>query len=155
MNFFELLRIALLALAVPVLIAVSITDIRERRIPNKIMFPAIITAFICALALPERWMLLLGGLIGLVMLLIPTIIYGLAKAGGGDIKLALFLGLVLGYPLIIPALLIAFLSAGLFAAIGIVTVRMTRHATLAFGPFLALGGIVAAVGGYLLQWGVL
>jgi Flp pilus assembly protein protease CpaA len=125
-----------------VLVYVSITDIRERRIPNKVMFPALALAFTFALLRPERWSLLLGGLLAGGLLLLPTLIYGLEKAGGGDIKLGLFIGLVLGWPLVLPALVLAFLSATLFALGGMLVRRISRRSVIAFGPFLALGGLV-------------
>ena len=132
----------LMLAAALVLVYVSITDIRERRIPNKVMFPALALAFTFALLRPERWSLLLGGLLAGGLLLLPTLIYGLEKAGGGDIKLGLFIGLVLGWPLVLPALVLAFLSATLFALGGMLVRRISRRSVIAFGPFLALGGLV-------------
>jgi Flp pilus assembly protein protease CpaA len=133
---------ALMAAAAVVLVYVSITDIRERRIPNAVMFPALAVAFAVALARPERWSLLLGGLLAGGLLLLPTLIYGLEKAGGGDIKLGLFIGLVLGWPSVLPALMLAFCTAALFAVGGIALRRLSRQSVIAFGPFLAFGGLI-------------
>jgi Flp pilus assembly protein protease CpaA len=133
----------LMLAAALVLVYVSITDIRERRIPNKVMFPALALAFVLALLRDERWSLLLGGLLAGGLLLLPTLIYGLEKAGGGDVKLGLFIGLVLGWPLVLPALILAFLSATVFAIGGMLARRISRRSVIAFGPFLALGGLVA------------
>jgi len=135
--------------AAAVLVYVSITDIRERRIPNKVMFPALAVALLVALARPERWSLLLGGLLAGGLLLIPALIYGVAKAGGGDVKLALFIGLVLGWPEVFPALLIAFVSATLFALGGMLFRRLSRKSLIAFGPFLAFGGLVVGLSALL------
>ena len=132
-----------------VLIAVSITDIRERRIPNAIMFPALAIALIVALSSPARWSYLAGGLFAGLLLLIPTFIYGLERAGGGDVKLAAFIGLILGWPAIIPALLCAFAGASLFAFGGMIARRLTLRSSIAFGPFLAFGGLVVGVLGLL------
>jgi Flp pilus assembly protein protease CpaA len=138
----QYLNTIFLLTAAAILLYVSITDIRERRIPNRVMFPALAVALCVALVHPERWALLLGGLIAGGLLLLPTFIYGFEKAGGGDVKLALFIGLVLGWPAILPALMLAFLSATLFAAGGILMRRLSRRSVIAFGPFLALGGLV-------------
>lgn len=145
------LNLALLLAAAGVLVYVSITDIRERRIPNNVMFPAIGIALLAAMARPERGELLLGGLIAGGLLLLPTLIYGLEKAGGGDVKLALFVGLVLGWPAVLPALMIAFVSAALFAVGGVLLRKLSRRSVIAFGPFLALGGLVA---GALMAFGL-
>ena len=139
MNYLEL---ALIVFSAFVLVYVSITDIRERRIPNHIMFPALGIALAVALARPERWSLLLGGLIAGTLFLIPILTYGLGKAGGGDMKLGMFIGLVLGWPSIFLALLIAFVSAASFVVFGVALRRIKLRSVIAFGPFLAFGGIV-------------
>jgi leader peptidase (prepilin peptidase)/N-methyltransferase len=136
------LNAILLSAAAAVLVYVSITDIRERRIPNRVMLPALAVALLAALARPDRWPLLLGGLIAGGLLLLPTFLYGLEKAGGGDVKLGLFVGLILGWPAIIPALMLAFIGAALFALGGVLLHKISRHSVIAFGPFLAFGGLV-------------
>jgi prepilin signal peptidase PulO-like enzyme (type II secretory pathway) len=133
----------LVGAAVAVLVIVSITDIRTRRIPNMVMFPALGVALVAALARPEWSALLLGGLVAGGLLLLPTLIYGLERAGGGDVKLGLFIGLVLGWPTVLLALFVAFASAALFAVSGMLLRRLSRRSVIAFGPFLALGGLVA------------
>jgi|YNPMSStandDraft_1061717.scaffolds.fasta_scaffold11236_3 Flp pilus assembly protein protease CpaA len=138
----QYVTLTLMLAAAVVLVYVSITDIRERRIPNRVMFPALLTALLVALARPERWSLILGGLAAGALLVLPTLIYGLEKAGGGDVKLGLFIGLVLGWPAIIPALALAFVSATLFAAVGMLLRRLSWRSVIAFGPFLSLGGLL-------------
>ena len=63
--------------------------------------------------------------------------------GGGDLKLGIFLGLVLAFPNILVALMLAFISGSI---IGIALLLMGKKQfgqTIPFGPFLTLGGIVA------------
>lgn len=145
MQYLQMLQLLLMCATTGVLVYVSITDIRSRRIPNNVMFPALAVAWVAAIAQPERGTLLLGGLIAGGLLLLPTLIYGLDKAGGGDVKLGLFIGLVVGWPNVVTALLIAFVSAALFAVGGMVLRRLSRRSVIAFGPFLAFGGLVALV----------
>jgi leader peptidase (prepilin peptidase) / N-methyltransferase len=67
--------------------------------------------------------------------------------GMGDVKLAGVMGLYLGGA-VVPALLIAFLFGSLAGAILAVRQGVAlRRKTLAFGPFLALGGAVGLVAG--------
>ncbi|MGQ9482260.1 prepilin peptidase [Chloroflexus sp.] len=106
------------------------------------MFPALLTALLIALARPERGSLILDGLVAGTLLVLPTLIYGLERAGGGDVKLRLFIGLVLGWPAIIPALALAFVSATLFAAVVMLLHRLSWRSVIAFGPFLSLGGLL-------------
>jgi len=64
--------------------------------------------------------------------------------GFGDVKLAFVLGLLLGFPLIVVALYVAFLTG---AALSIILVmwkkKSFKKSTIPFGPFLVLGAIMA------------
>lgn len=145
MQSAQVLNLVTILLAAPVLVYVSITDLRSRRIPNAVMFPALLVALIVAVLRPERGSFLLGGLLAGGLFLLPVLVYGLERAGGGDVKLALFLGLILGWPGIIPALLLACLSALAVAGGAILLGRLSLRSVIAFGPFLALGGLVVGI----------
>ena len=57
--------------------------------------------------------------------------------GLGDVKFAFLMGLVLGWPRVIAALYVAFLSGALVALFLVATKRKQFGQTLPFGPFLA------------------
>ncbi|MEK7592269.1 MAG: prepilin peptidase [Patescibacteria group bacterium] len=59
--------------------------------------------------------------------------------GFGDVKLACVMGLLLGYPKIIVALYIAFLTGALYGVILILGKKKTLKSAVAFGPFLLFG----------------
>jgi leader peptidase (prepilin peptidase)/N-methyltransferase len=136
------------------LVAVTVTDLERRIIPNKILAVSALIGLALALAtdpagVPERLIAALaaGGLLFLAALAYPR------GMGMGDVKLIALMGLYLGSS-VAPAMLIA-LAAG--SVVGIV--MMARHGAAArkhaipFGPFLALGGIVALlVGPELIDW---
>ena len=56
--------------------------------------------------------------------------------GLGDVKLAFLMGLLLGYPKVIIALYLAFLTGALVGVILILTKKADRRSQIAFGPFL-------------------
>ena len=63
--------------------------------------------------------------------------------GGGDLKLGVFLGLALGFPNAILALLLAFFLGSLVGT-GLILIRKKHFGqTIPFGPFLALGSLCA------------
>ncbi len=63
--------------------------------------------------------------------------------GFGDVKLALALGLFLGFPLIIVGLYAAFLTGSLVSLILVAMgLKKMRGGTIAFGPFLSIGAFV-------------
>jgi leader peptidase (prepilin peptidase)/N-methyltransferase len=80
----------------------------------------------------------------------------LAYPGGmgmGDVKLAFLLGVVLGRTVPV-ALLLGMLAALVPAAVlGMKHGRAARKMAIPFGPFLALGGVVALFAGHaVLDW---
>ena len=73
--------------------------------------------------------------------------------GGGDIKLAAFMGLFLGPRLVGLALFLAFLVGGLVGIALLVSGKKGRKDAVPFGPYLALGGVLALLqGGNIISW---
>lgn len=132
---------------VPVLVACAVIDLERRIIPNRITGPAAVLALALGLALdpsgePKRllWTGIAGGFLLVAALINP------AGLGMGDVKLLAVMGLFLGAPVIIALLfaLISSLGAGVLIARRH-GVRAARKTQLPFGPYLALGGIFAAL----------
>jgi leader peptidase (prepilin peptidase) / N-methyltransferase len=131
-----------------VLIAVAAIDLDLQVIPNKIVYPAAVWGLVSAalIRLSDLPALLAWGAGAFLFLLVAALVYP-GGMGMGDVKLAGVMGLYLGSS-VLPALLVAFLSGSL---VGITL--MARHGANArkmgvpFGPFLALGGIVALLVG--------
>jgi leader peptidase (prepilin peptidase)/N-methyltransferase len=134
-----------LGLFAAVLVALAVIDLRTRRLPNVIVLPsaAIVLAAHIALA-PDRtleWVF--AALASFLFFLVAHIAYP-AGLGMGDVKLALLLGAALGWA-VAGALLIGLLVAGLAGtAVMLHEGWGGRKRTLPLGPFLALGGILAA-----------
>jgi leader peptidase (prepilin peptidase)/N-methyltransferase len=61
--------------------------------------------------------------------------------GFGDVKLAFLLGLILGYPKIVAALYIAFLTGAVVGVILIFRGKKSLKSKIAFGPFMILGAV--------------
>jgi leader peptidase (prepilin peptidase)/N-methyltransferase len=129
-----------------VLIGLSVVDIEQRRLPNRVVLPAAVTMLAVQTALsPGRapeWALAAVG--AALLLLLPLAVFPGAM-GMGDVKLALFLGAGLGATVAM-ALVLAFMSAGVFA-LALVAHRGidARRQTIAFGPFLAAGAIATVL----------
>ena len=63
--------------------------------------------------------------------------------GFGDVKLAIFMGLFLGYPKIIVAFYVAFVVGAIISLVLIISKKATRKTQIPFGPFLILGTFIA------------
>jgi leader peptidase (prepilin peptidase) / N-methyltransferase len=130
------------------LVAAAETDLEHRIIPNRLMAPAAVAAVaLWAIAdpgrLPEN---LIAGAAAGGFLLVTAIAYP-AGMGMGDVKLAGVMGLFLGKS-VGPALFIGF-AAGAVVGIAIVIARgpKARKQGVPFGPFLAVGGVIALLWG--------
>jgi leader peptidase (prepilin peptidase)/N-methyltransferase len=135
------------------LAAITLTDLEQRIIPNKILLVGAILCLAIAVptdlsSLPERLIAAAtaGGLFFLVVLAYPK------GMGLGDVKLAATMGLFLGWA-VAPAILV-----GLFTGSIVGVALIARHGAEArkmaipFGPFLALGGVVGVlVGNHLID----
>jgi leader peptidase (prepilin peptidase)/N-methyltransferase len=123
------------------LVAVSVTDLELRIIPNRIVLPAAAIVLVAQTALDPSPEWALGALAASLFLFLAALAYP-AGMGMGDVKLALLLGAMLGGTLPV-AMMIA-----MFAALIPAAVLLARHGSAArkmgipFGPFLALGGAV-------------
>jgi len=136
-------EIALGLVFVTMLMAITLTDLDRRIIPNRVLLVASVAAVaIVAIgdpgSFPERAiaMAVAGGAFFLAALAYPK------GMGLGDVKLAAVMGLFLGRN-VAPALIVALL-AGSFVGIAIIAREgaAARKQALPFGPFLALGGVI-------------
>lgn len=136
------------------LIVIGVIDLEHHRVLNGLTYPAIALALAAAAVTPGRGLLslLLGGLIGGGALLLLALVSPRAM-GFGDVKLSFFLGLVLGYPLVVVGLFLAFVVGGLVSLGQLAAGKVRRGDAVAFGPYLALAGFAALLyGDRLLTW---
>lgn len=141
-------RFAIAAVFLGSLSLLSVIDIAERRLPNRIVLPAFVTVLAGQTMLfPDRaleWILASVGASLVLLLLHLAYPRGL---GLGDVKLALLLGAGLGGA-VLTGLLVGTFAAAAFALLLLVRSRgAARHAAMPFGPFLAFGALVALLGG--------
>jgi leader peptidase (prepilin peptidase)/N-methyltransferase len=145
-------RAALVAPFLAVLLACALIDARHRVIPNRIVYPSLIVFAVAVAVLSVvgsgisaltavLGLLALGGGLLLVAIIAP---HGM---GMGDVKLAALMGLVLGalgWRYVGVSVLIAILAGGVGAIVALLA-GGSRKDTIPFGPYLAGGGIVAAL----------
>lgn len=134
-------------------IVIVFSDLKYNIIPDKIVIPAIIISFLYLLIVNSPLLIsyLLSALGSFAFFLMLFLITKGKGMGFGDVKLSFLLGLVLGFPKIILALYLAFLTG---AAIGIILIlwkkKRTIKDTIPFGPFLILGTLVSLFLGELI-----
>jgi leader peptidase (prepilin peptidase) / N-methyltransferase len=139
------LGVVLILLVVPA----ALIDLEHRIIPNRITAVGAVLALAIGLTLdpagePER---LIAGAGAGGFLLLAALAYP-GGMGMGDVKLAAVMGLFLGRA-VAPAVMLALLAGVLVGAVVIVRKGSPegRKTAIPFGPFLALGAIVAVYAG--------
>lgn len=138
--------VSLLYAAVFLLIAAI--DLEHRLVLNAVVFPAIVAAPVAALV----WGLsppsiLAGGLVEFGFFLVMALATRGAAIGGGDVKLALFLGLIAGFPGVITALFVTALASGAVSLALILLRLKSRRDYIPYAPFMLAGTAVALLWG--------
>jgi leader peptidase (prepilin peptidase) / N-methyltransferase len=134
------------------LVAQTWIDLRTQRLPREITYVGMIIGGV-ALAVaavvigePERiWMAALGAVIALVTM---WAIFALSRGGmgEGDVRLAPLLGMYLGWlnpGIVLPGLFFGFIAGAVYGVVMMGLDRAGRRTAVPFGPFLALGTVVA------------
>jgi leader peptidase (prepilin peptidase) / N-methyltransferase len=128
-----------------VLVQVIFFDFEHRLILDRVMFPSMALALIVSLFNHPWWAGIATGLVaGLLFLLLALVGSAIFKAealGFGDVKLALFMGLLLGPLPTIQALFYGVLLAGV-VSVGYIVWHRSMKGTIAYGPYLAAGALI-------------
>lgn len=142
---------ALFALASPLL---AYIDLRERRLPDLItlpLAPLVVIALAVGAMLSGRWHMLGAGLLGaagLTLAFFVLFVFARGAFGFGDVKLGLSMGACLGalgaFP-VIAAVFFGMLLAMLVAIVLMVAGRANWKSSLALGPYLIVGTLVALI----------
>jgi leader peptidase (prepilin peptidase)/N-methyltransferase len=139
-----------------VLVQVIFFDFEHHLILDRVLFPAMAAALLIAIfgkpfwpgipAFGKTWVDaivigLVAGLLFLAIALLGAAIFKAEALGFGDVKLAFFMGLLLGWPATFTAVFYGAVLAGVGAIAFIVTHRSAKG-TIAYGPYLAAGALV-------------
>jgi leader peptidase (prepilin peptidase)/N-methyltransferase len=146
---FQLL--ALRSVFVIVLVQVIFFDFEHRLILDRVMFPSMAAALLLSLT-GDPWFSghdwwhgiasgLGAGLLFLLIALVGAAIFKTEALGFGDVKLALFMGLLLGPLPTVQALFYGVVLAGA-VSIGYIVWRRSMKGTIAYGPYLACGALI-------------
>lgn len=136
-------------------------DLRWYLLPDRVTFPLIalgFTAFLVREAVPFEPVRIV---IEFVLALVPIagfyyVLHVISRGewvGFGDVKLGIFMGLALGWPLALVTLIIANLLACIVTIPGLLTKKLSRTSKVPFGPFLIAGFIASGLcGPSIIKW---
>jgi len=150
-NFQSLLVTSYWLLVACFLIIIFVYDFKHYLIPDKIIYPAITIAFLYnifysyfILHTSDFIFHTLFAALGAAAFFLLIVLFSKGKwMGIGDVKLAFFMGLFLGFPNILIALFLAFL-VGAIIGLGLIALgKKTLKSEVPFGPFLVIGTFIA------------
>lgn len=123
-------------------VLIAVIDLRIYIIPNELVLFVLVTGILFQIQYFGFRSLLTACSAMFAMIMLFTVAAGIAgagKVGAGDIKLAGAMGLVLGYPNIMTALIVMSAALVLYSVIGLITRKLTLHSMFAFAPFMMSG----------------
>lgn len=132
------------------LIVIGFIDFKTKYVYNSTVVLGVVSGILFAVlewmetkSIP--WNYIAGAFIGFgIIYLIVILTRGM---GEGDIDIALICGLFLGIKGILVTLFLAIILGGIVATIILIFKLKERKAEIAFGPYLAIGGIIACLYG--------
>lgn len=128
----------------------ALYDAQWYELPNKVMHPALIVAFVYYVLRFEAADSLLQLAVAIVAAMLFYALWWLSDGklmGGADSKLVLLMGLVLSPPLLAMALALGFMLGGVGAAVLLHGKRKGLDDQMPFGPYLIAGLIIAQLFG--------
>ena len=136
-------RAAVGAFFAAVLVVLAAIDLQRRLIPNVIVLPTLGLVLAAQIALdPDRtveWVIASVG--AALFFFIPLLVYPTGM-GMGDVKLAALLGAALGES-VIGAVVVGLFTAAAFGLLILLREGLrSRKKAIAYGPFLAFGGLL-------------
>jgi leader peptidase (prepilin peptidase)/N-methyltransferase len=148
-RFGETPALAVAALFTAAMIVITFIDLDHLIIPDVISLPGIVIGFLLALlGLGPSWQDSLAGILvgGGFLWVVAEGYYrltGREGMGGGDIKLLGMIGAFLGWQSVFLVLLLSSISGSVFGGALMLLRGADSKVAIPFGPFLALGGMIA------------
>jgi leader peptidase (prepilin peptidase)/N-methyltransferase len=147
-------RFVFCALYTTIFVLIAVTDMERRLILNVVTIPAMALAIIGSFftghigwkSAPAGWCVA-GYVILMAIVLLGNWLVGPGAMGGGDVKLAAFIGLVTGFPLVLEALLLGILIGGVVSLLLLLMRLRSLRDPIPYGPFLIVGGWVTMIWG--------
>lgn len=164
-DFYQAMVLAKVLLALSVLIVVFVVDLERYLILDIVLMVGAAAVLLCNFILNVShkiplWSLtgnFAGGLLAALLCPLPFFLLWYISAGKwmgfGDVKLAIFLGLVLPWPLWPLGLMLSVFLGGAAGLALLATGKKSLKSQIPFGTFLSLGSVLALFyGQYILRW---
>lgn len=147
---FSILQLLRAWFFISVMIIIFVYDLKKYLILDRVIYPAIVIAI---LSMPVFlngkldqnifWGIFLAAILGGGFFLFQYLVSRGRWVGGGDVKMGVLMGLVLGFNGLLIALFFAYILGAIISLFLMAIKRKTIKDALPFGPFLASGTIIS------------
>ncbi len=160
------LELGMFLVYICLLIIIFFIDLENQLVLDRVTYPGMAIAFAFSFFRPEVktfsffWPVLgvesalLGGAIGAaiytIIIKITRVIYGRDAMGWGDMKMAALIGLMVGFPLVIEALLLSWIAGGVVAVFWLVLRLKRRKDMMPAATFMAVATMVSLIWGQVI-----
>jgi len=136
------------------LIVIFVYDFKYYLILDKVVWPGIILAFLVNLFLGFSFFnLFFAAIIGGGFFLLQFVLSKGRWIGGGDIRLGIFMGAILGWPHVLTALFISYILGSFISVFLLLGKRKEWGSKIPFGTFLSIGTFITMLwGASLVTW---
>ncbi|MFC1711951.1 prepilin peptidase [Patescibacteria group bacterium] len=147
-GFYSMISLLLWLVLGACFLTIFVADLKYQIIPDTAIIFGIVTAILKVIVdyrytgMADFSVFISSFIAGLFFLSLIYITKGKGM-GFGDVKLVILMGLILGFPRVIIALFIAFLTGAIIGVILILIGNKKLKSRIAFGPFLILGTVLA------------
>lgn len=129
-------------------------DLKYQLVPDRVILPVIVVMLLCSLwqGIPMT-SLFFGALIAGGFFAAQYVLSRGRWIGGGDIRLGVLLGVMLGWQFTIVALFLAYLFGAVVALLLLAQQKANRHTKIPFGTFLTVAGFISLLyGQQIINW---
>lgn len=136
------------------LIIIFVYDLLYYLVLDSVSIPAIIISFIGSLLLGYSLTdILIGGIIGLTFFLLQFVISKGKWIGGGDLRLGLMCGFMVGWPKILPLLVITYVGGAIVSVALLASKKKKWSDSVPLGIFLTVATLVVLLfGDQIIDW---
>lgn len=131
-------------------------DLKYRVVADQVLLPAILIGLIATIASPLTPSLvsaLIASGIALVFFGLQILISQGKWVGSGDVRVGIFMGVILGWELLLVALFLSYIIGSIFSLIIVARQKKIFGISIPFAPFLVTGTFLAMFSGHkILQW---
>lgn len=147
---------ALYAVYTFILVFTFFYDLHYLKVADEILLPAILIGLIATLATPltpHIFDALIGAGIGIAFFGIQILVSRGTWVGMGDLRIGAFMGVILGWKLIIVALFVSYLLGSVISIIIVLKKKQFFGIKIPFAPFLVIGTFITIfIGEEILKW---